>query len=414
MWVQYEDMVADLDISELFFTRTDERGIIRSGNTVFQNISGFPWEELIGAPHKIVRHDAMPKGVFHLMWDYLKAGKPLAAYVQNQTKEGGQYWVIAAALPVEGGYVSFRMKPSCGILKKIKPIYEELRAREKANDLTPEQSAQELTRHLGDLDYHCYDEFAAYALKEEVLSRDGLLGLEDDRVLQDLGRILKDVRGLETSAGKVNKNFRATHQIPYNMRLQAGRLEGSDGPISVISANHRQMTQTLEEQLSRFSKESSLGAEQIRAGVFKTAVARLIGEVEIRVEQEEAPPGVDIADDLHLLQQMRQRFRKESLQEVHVLADNVRRFGNRCRDMRRLMSGLELTRIMCKIERSKFDGEHAGLDEIVNRLADAQVSLNQNFDEILETVGRIVVLSEEIWRRANSERRRFPRQRRVA
>ena len=41
-------------LDEIFSSRTDHRGIIRAGNDVFQRVSGFSWEKLIGAPHKIV------------------------------------------------------------------------------------------------------------------------------------------------------------------------------------------------------------------------------------------------------------------------------------------------------------------------------------------------------------------------
>lgn len=41
-------------LDEIFYSRTDHRGIIRAGNDIFQRVSGFSWEKLIGAPHKIV------------------------------------------------------------------------------------------------------------------------------------------------------------------------------------------------------------------------------------------------------------------------------------------------------------------------------------------------------------------------
>jgi aerotaxis receptor len=68
-------------LSELFYSRTDERGVIEAGNSVFQRVAGHEWDDLIGAPHKIIRHSDMPKGVFQLMWDTLKDGQPMGAYV---------------------------------------------------------------------------------------------------------------------------------------------------------------------------------------------------------------------------------------------------------------------------------------------------------------------------------------------
>jgi len=53
---------------ELFFSRTDKRGVIQSGNSVFQRVSDYTWDDLLGAPHKNNRHKDMPKAVFWLMW----------------------------------------------------------------------------------------------------------------------------------------------------------------------------------------------------------------------------------------------------------------------------------------------------------------------------------------------------------
>ena len=39
---------------ELFFSTTDERGVIKYGNEVFVNISGYAAETIIGAPHNIM------------------------------------------------------------------------------------------------------------------------------------------------------------------------------------------------------------------------------------------------------------------------------------------------------------------------------------------------------------------------
>ena len=50
--------------------------------------------------HNLVRHEDMPRIVFRVLWDGLKAGRPVAAYVKNRTKSGQHYWVFAVAFPV--------------------------------------------------------------------------------------------------------------------------------------------------------------------------------------------------------------------------------------------------------------------------------------------------------------------------
>ncbi len=58
---------------EIFFSKTDKKGILLSGNSIFQRVSEYSWSELIGKPHNIVRHPDMPKGVFHLLWENLNS-----------------------------------------------------------------------------------------------------------------------------------------------------------------------------------------------------------------------------------------------------------------------------------------------------------------------------------------------------
>lgn len=385
-------------IRDLLFTKSDKRGVIQTANEAFQRVSVYSWDRLIGAPHKIVRHPETPKGVFHMLWSALEADEPIGAYIQNQAEDGKPYWVFATLLPVDDGYISLRVKASTEHLQSVIPIYEEARKREKAGDLTPEESANLIQSRIMEGDWTDYREFYSFCLRDEVVSRNEKIGHTSEAALKSLGKMFRSVRDLEKCAGKVKTTFGKTHQIPYNMRLQAGRLEGSDGPISVISANHRMMTQSLEDNIRRFSAESSLGADAIRLALFKVAVAGLVDDVAVDFAAEDDHGFGDKTATLDTLNSLKRTFREETLREVRALSDSVNRFGNRCRDMRRMMSGLELTRIMCKIERSKFDGDHSGLDEIVNRLADAQDTLGRNFDEILTSVADILQLSEQMQR----------------
>lgn len=47
--------------NELFFSRTDLRGKIQAGNSVFQRVSQYSWAEMLNKPHNIVRDPEMPR-----------------------------------------------------------------------------------------------------------------------------------------------------------------------------------------------------------------------------------------------------------------------------------------------------------------------------------------------------------------
>ena len=51
---------------------TDAKGVITYCNDAFVEISGFSREELVRAPHNLVRHPDVPAAVFAHMWGTLK------------------------------------------------------------------------------------------------------------------------------------------------------------------------------------------------------------------------------------------------------------------------------------------------------------------------------------------------------
>ncbi|GAA3165932.1 hypothetical protein GCM10010466_65920 [Planomonospora alba] len=164
---------------ELFFSTTDRHGLIRSGNSVFVRISGFSVEELVGAPHNIVRHPDMPAGVFRLVWDRLLSGRPAGAYVQNLAKDGSRYWVFATMTPSEDGFLSVRMAPRADLLGAVKQVYRQVAAAEaeaaERDGLNRREVAQvgmeRLEHALRELGFGSHDEFLTEALTTEVAAR---------------------------------------------------------------------------------------------------------------------------------------------------------------------------------------------------------------------------------------------------
>ena len=85
--------------NELLVTKTDLKGNITYANQKFIQIVGMSEEELISKPHNIIRHPDMPKIIFKLLWDTLKSGSEINAYVKNLCADGSYYWVMANVTP---------------------------------------------------------------------------------------------------------------------------------------------------------------------------------------------------------------------------------------------------------------------------------------------------------------------------
>ena len=110
---------------------TDAKGVITYCNDAFVEISGFSREELIRAPHNLVRHPDVPAAVFSHMWGTLKQGLPWMGIVKNRCKTGDHYWVNAYVTPVfDGnqvvGYESVRIKPTAEQIRRAEALYQRI------------------------------------------------------------------------------------------------------------------------------------------------------------------------------------------------------------------------------------------------------------------------------------------------
>lgn len=114
----------------LIVSRTDLEGVITHANAAFVELSGWPREALIGAPHYILRHPDMPRVAFKGLWNTVQAGGKWNGYVKNLRRDGAYYWVYATVIANvrDGqvvGYTSVRRKPSRQKIEALIPLYRQ-------------------------------------------------------------------------------------------------------------------------------------------------------------------------------------------------------------------------------------------------------------------------------------------------
>ena len=125
-------MERKMNDNDFIVSKTDLKGKITYCNRIFMDMAEYSEEELLGAPHSIIRHQDMPKAVFQLLWDRIQKKEEVFAYVVNKTKNNNEYWVFAnvtASLDVRGniiGYYSVRRKPNPKAIEIIKPLYAQM------------------------------------------------------------------------------------------------------------------------------------------------------------------------------------------------------------------------------------------------------------------------------------------------
>ncbi len=133
-----EQPVTSVDI---IVSKGNEAGDITYANPIFFKLAGYTQGELLDKPHSLIRHPDMPKIVFKVLWDHLKAGEDTHAFVKNLSKDGSFYWVYAhvrVALNPDGSfrnYVSTRKSMSPAARAAIEPLYKQLRDAEDAGGM---------------------------------------------------------------------------------------------------------------------------------------------------------------------------------------------------------------------------------------------------------------------------------------
>ncbi|SDK77459.1 methyl-accepting chemotaxis sensory transducer with TarH sensor /methyl-accepting chemotaxis sensory transducer with Pas/Pac sensor [Franzmannia pantelleriensis] len=121
-----------LDDEHFLISRTDLKGRITYANPAFIEVSGFTHEELIGAPHNLVRHPDMPPEAFANLWQTLQSGETWRGLVKNRRKDGDHYWVDANVTPIVengqvAGYTSVRIKADREAIDSAEAAYRQMR-----------------------------------------------------------------------------------------------------------------------------------------------------------------------------------------------------------------------------------------------------------------------------------------------
>ena len=294
------------NIAELFFSRTDARGVILSGNDVFVRVSGYPREKLCGSPHSLVRHPDMPKAVFKVLWSTIQAGKPISAYVKNLAADGSYYWVFATVFPVGDGYLSIRLKPSTALFAKIPQLYQRVLEKERKEGM--DAGLVLLNELLATEGFRDYGKFVTEAIVAETFSRSKELeksqkaetglarkgsasGIEGQLLLilqrcgeivqqnaaifGNLDRFLAVNKAVREKSGYILKSLQSMDLLAVNMSTAARRL-GSQGLTLVAVANAIQKAaQEFKSDLKGFNEKATHVEQAIQSSEFQIATSRL-------------------------------------------------------------------------------------------------------------------------------------------
>ena len=202
---------------QIFFSTTDKRGTIVTVNSTFVELSRYAEDELVGAPHSLVRHPDMPGAVFHIMWDRLLAGRSMMGYVQNLAKDGAYYLTFSTVTPLSEGFISVRSaitRPD--LWEPVSRAYAQTRALENAwreegmsKAEAASRGAQDLTGRLAALGFPAYDDVMRALVPAEVDERRRLAPPQAPRTApgEMLHEVVLAIGNVDQELGKLRARY---------------------------------------------------------------------------------------------------------------------------------------------------------------------------------------------------------------
>lgn len=373
---------ANFTIEELFFSRTDSKGRIQSGNSTFQRISEYSWENLISKPHNVIRHSDMPRGVFFLFWEYLNSKKPIVAYVKNRSQSGLFYWVLALAMPYRDEYISFRIKPSSEVLNLIIHEYEKLLYLEKQKKLSPQESCHALLERLQELGFSNYEEFMVYAFMKEFshrnhsLGRSNLVEIEAFQKIEDLSQLLLKM------TSEVLTKYQANLFLPLNIEIQSNSLEEGGASISVIAKEFENLSREMKKEFVDFKNTAQSMFENIKCSKLNIAAILLQKEVIDFFQKEDEILPFDKHTEMQILCKMGTENLLATQASCQEIDKRIRRLISQCNELQKICSGLEFIRMTGKMEVARIVGIKNDLDAFMHSLSEFRIYLLKSINSI--------------------------------
>lgn len=370
------------EFHEMFFSTTDLRGVIRYGNDVFVRVSNYPREKLIAAPHSIIRHPDMPRAVFKILWDTIQAGQPIVAYVKNLAADGHYYWVLAFVFPLEGGYLSIRVRPSSKLFQAVQGIYAQTLAVENEKGL--DDSLPFLIQQVLAAGFSSYQDFMVKAAISELniiehkKEQDGTASISKNaasshiteisaKASHDLKSCFDRMQSLQeaskkfvSTAGKLTEAFQHLKFIALNMTISAAKFGEDAASLGVVAKEFSTLSAQIQEHLqglSEFSVNLAQVVERCAVKIVALETQMMMVDFFIHESLEKMATSqnafADMVDNRDNFSVLFRDYTKGLSDEVHALEKSFSSILAQMSDVRKFTTGLEVIRQIGAVESAR-------------------------------------------------------------
>lgn len=266
--LNYQKIAID---KSLIISRADKYGTITEVNDNFCKISGYRKDELIGQPHRIVRHPAMDSAVFEGLWQTIQSKQVWQGEVQNRRKDGSSYYVMSYIIPILNRQ---------GEIQEYLSIREDITLIVELREGMQQALAQaEQDKHLAEQANQAKSEFLSSMSHELRTPLNAIIGYAQLLELAKLEpKLLKQVATIHTSAKHL---LALINDILDYAKLESGKVQFNtqvtDAVALVFEAVDLTTTQAQRREVS-FDLQLNAGAIMIAVDPlrFKQVVVNLL------------------------------------------------------------------------------------------------------------------------------------------
>lgn len=365
---------------ELFFSTTDQRGVITFGNDIFVRVSGYPRETLRGAPHSIIRHPDVPRAVFKLLWDTLHSGKPIAAYVKNLSANGSYYWVYAFVFPVQDGYLSIRLKPSSPIFGVVKGLYTAaLEVEEKEGMEGSVPFILDQVQKAGFKDYTDFMIQAAFAEINALPEKEELQNKKSDVVAEisdisgatsaELKTCFKRVQNFQninksfvTTMDQLMGGFRHLKFIALNMTVAAAKFGEIASSLGVVAKEFSDLSEQIRAHLAgleTFEQTLTATIQKCALNIVSLDVQMMMVDFFVKESIQKSEQSENAFSDMIAMREMFSSLFRENgsalMKEIKTLNDQLTTISSQLSDVKKFTTGLEVIRQIGAVESARVN-----------------------------------------------------------
>ncbi|MCR9124905.1 MAG: PAS domain S-box protein [Rhodobacteraceae bacterium] len=361
---------------DVMICMTDTAGKFTAVGDSFAAQCGHDSADMIGRPAAMLRDPDANGAVFCALWERLQSDRPAAFYLRNTGSDGRCFLVFAVFLPFPGGVISLQFRPNIPEAPNLLLQFPGCLAVNSCDQQLP--GRQEMVDTLG-------VSHMSRMLLEETAAR--TQGAGSAAAVAQARKMTALIASAQGQVARIATLFEDIQNVPTNIRILAAQIERGSGPIGVISTNHTTLSQEMLSGVQAFRQSVSNTGEAIDDAVFPACATALIAEA-AKVRHD---PRID--DRLTRLQA---GLSRDSDATTTRIAAEARRFAEVTTDLKRHVAGLDVTRIMCKIENARFKDRSSGLTEIISNLEDVQTEISDQIFEIEKASHRIATMTRRL------------------